>query len=481
MADSTLSPSGLPTVDAQWGGLGAGSATLLVGRAGAGRTALALQSAGATVAGGGQALLLSPRTPEALLEAGTAGGFDLRAAHATGRFRVLRIPAAQDLAARGSDGLDKAYLDLTGLVQKSRPDRVVVEDLTPLVQFDTFERFRAAFDRFAEAVRETGASLVVGLGEPANDASEQLLAVVRDAVDGVVTLAADGEPPHLSRTSDDAEAPQPEAPQPEAPQPEAPQPEAPQPEPVAAEPPQRRATDQMPDDLPQTRIVPPPEASAELLAPAGDAFGGDPAASMFDQGYLVDSGASGVVGVIPTPPAAPGQPTAMSPPAPTAPAPATPAPATPAPATPAPAALPAFAPLAGPAAPAPDPAAEVRQTLDAAFAARAQGAPFLVVAVRMDPAAPEAAHFFAVADGLRRALRAEDRLLVDLPRRRGVVVLPGVGAEGATALFARLQGHLRATLADEAEAVLAAVAAVSIPDGQPFASTADLLAYAYES
>ena len=508
---STLSPSGLPTVDARWGGLAAGSAYLLIGRAGAGRSALALQSAGATVDGGGRALLISPRAPDALLEIGTAAGVDLRAVHATGRFRVLRIPTAADLAARGSDGLDAAYRDLAGLVASERPDRVVVEDLTPLVQFDSFDRFRDAFAGLVGALRAAGVTLVVGLGEPANAASEHLIGVVRDLVDGTVTLDTDGEtrrlvlahrndvpdatlealpvaappepPPALAAEAPAAAPSTAEAPlaEPTVGQssdgasvdilpptvPEPPPAERRAGEMAGDSPVARRASDLSTeaDGLPRTRIVPPPDPDPSLLEPVGDTFGQDPAASMFEQGYLVDSGAGGLLGFIPA--ADPGPP-AISPPALPAPAFAAPAPA--------------FASLGAPAPPRPaDPAAEVRHALDAAFAAHAQGTPFLVVAARMEPDVPESAHFFAVADGLRSALGPADRLLVDLPRRRAVVVLPGVGADGAGALFAGLQAHLRRALGPEAEAVLRAVAAVSIPDGQPFSSSTDLLQYAYES
>ena len=490
-----FSPSGLPTVDARWGGLAAGGAYLLIGRAGAGRSALALQSAGATVDAGGRALLLSPRPPDALLDIATAAGFDLRSAHATGRFRVLRIPAAADLAARGSDGLDAAYRDLAGLVATERPDRVVVEDLTPLVQFDSFERFERAFGAFVGTLRAAGVTLVVGLGEPANTASEHLVGVVRALVDGTVTLDGETRLLALARRDDPpAEAlPPPAAPAAPLPEP-LPEPPAGQssdgasvetlPPTVttaperppdrraatpAASPAQRREADLAagPDDLPRTRIVPPPPPDPSLLVPVGDTFGHDPTASMFEQGYLVDSGAGGLLGFVPSAEHAPEAPTAPAAMAPAAPPPA-----------------PAFAPPFGsPFAPlaAPDPAAEVRQALDVAFAARTQGVPFLVVAARMEPAVPESAHFFAVADGLRSALRPDDRLLVDLARRRAVVVMPGVGADAAGALFAGLQAHLRRTLGPDAEAVLRAVAAVSVPDGQPFTSSADLLQYAYES
>ncbi len=453
MPDASLSPSGLPTVDARWGGLAAGKSYLLIGRASAGRTALALASAKATVDGGGRALLISPRSPDDLAAAGTPSGVDLRALHATGRLRLLRIPAPADLAARGSDGLDAAYRDLVTLVQQEMPTRVVIEDVTPLVQFDSFERLEAALSGLIQTLQSAGITLLMGLGEPANAASEHLVSVVQGLADGTLTLATDGETRRLDLTRHGETPAEPDAPEAPA-EPDAPAGERRSDE-VSDSVAQRREEDLQPydDGIPRTRIIPPPPADSALMQPPTDTFAQDPAASMFEQGYLVDSGAGSVLGTI-----TPEPPGAMS-------------------------SAPPFAPLSAPAAEAQaeDTAAAVRAALDAAFAARAGGTPFLVVAVRMEAAAPEGAHFFAVADGLRRGLRPEDRLLVDLPRRRAVIVLPGVGAEGASALFASLQAHLRSTLGADAEAVLRAVGAVSVPNGEPFTSTPDLMAYAFES
>ncbi len=478
MPDASLSPSGLPTVDARWGGLAAGGSYLLVGRASAGRSALALASAKAAMDAGGRALLISPRSPDELAAAGTPSGVDLRALHATGRLHLLRIPAPADLAARGSDGLDAAYRDLAALVASEKPDRVVIEDVTPLVQFDSFERLEAALSDLIQALGDAGVTLLMGLGEPANAASEHLITVVQGLVDGTLTLATDGETRRLDlvRRGDAPAEASAEKPAEAPAEPEAPPVEGRSAEMVGSAT-QHREDELEPysDGIPRTRIVPPPPADPSLMQPPPDTFAQDPAAPMFEQGYLVDSGAGSVVGTI--------TPAAAAPLAPTPPAAAPPAAAPPAAA---PTAAPAFAPIGAPAtAPQPpepeDPAVAARTALGAAFAARAGGTPFLVVAVRMDAAAPEGAHFFAVADGLRRGLRPEDKLLVDLPRRRARVVLPGVGAEGAAALFSSLQAHLRSTLGPDAEPVLRAVGAVSVPNGEPFTSTQDLMAYAFES
>ncbi|WP_412069810.1 ATPase domain-containing protein [Rubrivirga sp. IMCC43871] len=488
------SPSGLDAVDRQWGGLAPGRAYLLVGRAGAGRSALALRTAKATVDAGDSCLVFSPRAPQELVGVGQQVGLDVPAAHRAGTLRVLRIPSAADLAAKGMAGLVKSYRDLVALVAKDRPARVVIEDFTPLVQFETFEAFHEAFSDLVGAFRQHEVTLVLGLGDPANEASRRLLDVVEGLVDGTVRLSTDGsislslpaQFPSSDGASVEATAPSeppaeptaPLAPEPE-PAPEAPAPtdgftttfsnagppEAPQhsapateaeptpapeasPIPDPAPSPTPAATGASTLDPPTTEVVPPDAPHPSLLAPPADPFGLDPADELLQQGYLADSRGGGDV--------APG-------PAPGAPPP-----------------MPSFAPI-GASAPAADPGADFRIALDAAFASRSAGIPFVVVALRVDPAAPEAAYFHAVEAGLRSALRPTDRLLVDAPRKRAAIVLPSSGAEAAQALFGGLQASLRQHLGTDAERVLQSVAAVTVPDGQPFETSAELLSYAFES
>ncbi len=508
-------PSGLPAVDRQWGGLAAGRAYLLVGRAGAGRSSLAFQMARAAVEDGTTCLVISPRTPEALVEVARHVGLDLPRAHGSGRLRLLRIPPAADLAKRGPEGLAAAYRDLVGLVERDRPGRVVIEDFTPLVQFDTFERFRTAFSTLLDDLRALDATLVVGLGDPTNDASRHLVDVIGRLVDGAIQLsdtgdlllstpqtgeapAASGEPtatPHDGDAPDPTPAPDgppPAAPGPEAAPPAAPAPEGPEsqadafPSPAdgvvstndgasveteAPRPSLRAAAPSEPaapfeDGLPRTEIVLPLPADPDLhLPPTRDMFGADPIEDIMSQGFLADSASGGQT---------PGAARMASP--------SFPLPARPASGAPS-ADLPAFAPLGAstrPSASAPSPADAFRAHLASAFEARDAGAPFLVVAVRIEPAQAEAAQFPAVEAALRSALREEDEILVDATRKRAIVLLPSGTAPTGEALFAALQKHLRAALGAQAEAVLGAVGAVTVPDGRPFSSAQDLMAYAFE-
>jgi len=511
MSDS-LVPSGLKAVDARWGGLAANGAYLLVGRAGGGRSALALQFVRGAVDSDARCLLISPRPPEELVKLASTVGLNLGDAHKTGRLRLLRIPSADALAQRGSDGLDKAYQDFVTLVRTDRPDRVVIEDFTPLVQFDSFDRFETAFSTLATGIGELGAALVVGLGEPANSTSRQLLDVVKRHVNASIELDAesrqirltqqeatplDVEPeaytaspeaaPVTSSSTESAAVPLPSnPPEPDA-SPAAPPVEKPvavalppAPEPVATEPSpepvdQEPATDvpvaddasadsataeadvaeqethlslapepdaPAPDEsgYPVAGVTAAPPAEPSLQGEPEDQFGVDPA-SILTHGYLVDSGAI-------APPQRPTEPP------------------------------PAFESLG--ASKETDPTVAFRTALDSSFAVRVTGTPFLVVAVRMEATAPESVYFPTVAEGLRGALRPQDRILVDEDRRRAVVLLPASQADAAQDLFSGLQTHLRRSLDDAAGGVLRAVGAVSVPDGQPFTSSRDLMAYAYE-
>ncbi|GAB5536195.1 MAG: hypothetical protein Rubg2KO_24440 [Rubricoccaceae bacterium] len=514
MSDS-LVPSGLKAVDARWGGLAANGAYLLVGRAGGGRSALALQFVRGAVDSDARCLLISPRPPEELVHLASTVGLNLGDAHKTGRLRLLRIPSADALAQRGSDSLDKAYQDFVKLIRTDRPDRVVIEDFTPLVQFDSFERFETAFSTLATDIGELGAALVVGLGEPANSTSRQLLDVVKRHVNASIEL--DAESRQIRLTKQDAASldmepvasapPAPVANSPAGPSPQgATEPAAsstatpaeaaeepavpeppPAPEPVVPEPPPEPIVQAVPTATieeeapigtaaeapdndaekpePHLSLAPEPEAEPEPEAPASEAsgypvagvtsappaepslhgepedpFGVDPD-SVLSHGYLVDSGAI-------VPPERPTEPP------------------------------PAFESLGSQEAT--DPADAFRAALDSSFAVRVTGTPFLVVAVRMEPSAPESVYFPTVAEGLRGALRPQDHILVDENRHRAVVLLPASQADAAQKLFSGLQTHLRRSLDDAAAGVLRAVGAVSVPDGQPFTSSRDLMAYAYE-
>ena len=109
--------------------------------------------------------------------------------------------------------------------------------------------------------------------------------------------------------------------------------------------------------------------------------------------------------------------------------------------------------------------------------------PFLLVALRIEheniSIDPDIV-FENVLSVMSRLVEDEDHMLCDLDRERIIVVLPNKGAESIQEVFERLQAELKKEAPDLAEILPNAVSAVAVADGQPFGSPEDFLAYALE-
>ncbi len=532
-------PSGLPPVDAGWGGLASGGTYLLVGHARNGRLRLALQALQAGAEAGESCLLVSARAPEALVQQAAAQDFDLAAAYRSGHVRLLRVPPAADLVPLGDDGLAQALADLGDLARAQRPARVVVDDFTAFVQFRTFAAFETALRELVGAADEAGTTLILGFGEPANDGSRRLLATVEKMVTGAIHVTAGpGEEPALTlvpapapkrrvfsfvetplaadpapvQEEPDAAfampssdgygavpdalpdlvvAPPPQTPPPASPPaPAAPAPAAPAAgAETAARPTETEAVATAPfgpDSFDHDPIVetappaPPTDVEASVIrpidpdagpfAPTEDAFGQYLGPDLLSLGHFVDSEVHGA-----TEPTYDEAPADLDGAAATVHAAAYPevfAPPQAAPAAP-------VAPLIPPPPADSGPHAALRRALREAFGTR-NTRPFLVLALRLDAASPFADLMPAIGEALRAALGERGVLEADIAVPRTVAFLPGVGGEAASLLFEAIQSYLRAVAPNRADAALAAVNALVVPNGQPFNTADELLAYVFE-
>ena len=505
MPIAPLLPSGVAPVDAAWGGLARPGAYLLVGSAGQGRLDLSTRIVGAGAGAGEPTLLFSGREPGAILSVARQAGVDL--AGAGDLVQLKGVPLGAQLASLGEEGLTRMLQTLAD--SAAGASRVVVEDFTPFVRFRSFEAFGEAFRRLVRAVCDHDSTLVLGLGEPANDGSRRLLDFVEGVVTGTLRVAAGGKSlqliPGTGHTGEEK-------------------------------------------DVPWTREVtgaapsPPPTLATELLDHEADGYGGsDPAA--FDAGALVVSTVPsepfGYPAAVPTPMPAPfgpdslpddlGEPdgpiTIEPPRVPSAgdgqvwatiqPVSATPteapasydpdvlaggflidsndpsaivphlspyappalaevAPAAPEPPrmTPSPVMSPIGDPDFGPS----DPEAGFTDDLTQAFAAGAN-APFLVVALRIERGNPFFDSFPAVADGLLGALSGRDRALVRDDEARMVVLLPDAPEGTPQRLLGAVRTHLETLVGARADEALRSVAVLVLPNGQPFTDAAGVLGY----
>lgn len=180
--------SGIDVIDQRWDGLARGAAYLLYGRARSGRDLVAMQIAAAAAAFEERCVFVSPRHPRELARQAAPTGFDLEAACAEGTVRLLRTPTS---LGEGDEAIEQALDELLALVQRTGPDRLVIEDFTPFVLFREADCMQRALRSFFEAIADTETTAVIGLGEPASPSSQEIVDALRRFTAGAVHLAFD--------------------------------------------------------------------------------------------------------------------------------------------------------------------------------------------------------------------------------------------------------------------------------------------------
>jgi len=127
--------------------------------------------------------------------------------------------------------------------------------------------------------------------------------------------------------------------------------------------------------------------------------------------------------------------------------------------------------------------APFRNRLEQHFVDRDEdGAPFLLLAMRMDHTADQARpfDFEFIMDLVSESLRAQDDMLISPENERLVVLLANSKPEEAQGFFARLKNRLRVDAPSQADHLLHAVSAIVVPDGRPFQSAEEFLIYALD-
>ncbi|NNF57937.1 MAG: hypothetical protein HKN04_06815 [Rhodothermaceae bacterium] len=496
-------------VDAVWGGLLRGHTYLIVGHAAAGRLRLATEIVRATAEDEGLCVFVSPRAPEALVREAQAIGFDLTTAYQAGHVHLLRTPPASDLAALGDDRLAHALLDLADQARAQQARRLVVEDFAAFVQFHTFDAFASAFKRFVNTMSALQITLVLGFGEPATINSEQLLTYLQGRVAATVRIRQHAEgATHLELIPGTAHAGAAEEMRWTTP---APMEDHASPEPLAAPALTETATHSAdlteptgsdgfsaPHDMdmhPPDLMVPSPDLSADAVPsepaeedsladveltpitpidpaeapfpvePDHDRFASTIDLDLFALGHFVDSRAHGGDSAPPYVEADPVLSTSTPPSSLEGTALAIHE-----------AAYPELFRGAAVAAPPDEPAQAFQQALTEAFARR-EPQSFLVLALRMDPAGRHGDLFPAVAQSLNRAIGADGTLYGHTTTGRLLTLMPGTNTDTAQTLFAALKTDLQRIAPARADDALLSISAMVIPDGKPFASAEELMAY----
>jgi KaiC/GvpD/RAD55 family RecA-like ATPase len=110
------------------------------------------------------------------------------------------------------------------------------------------------------------------------------------------------------------------------------------------------------------------------------------------------------------------------------------------------------------------------------------GMSFMLLALRMDAGSiPAPITFSELAAHVEQVLREADRVMVDAPSRRIVVLMPDARQDEVQRFFDALQGSLGQDHPTDRKRLLESVSVIVVPDGQPFERAEDFLAYAMEA
>ncbi len=448
-------PFGIDVIDRVWGGVYRGGTYLIYGRAALGRTLISLQFARTGVERGETCMFISPARPKDLMIQAASIGFDLRTAYEKDQVRLFRIPPTLNVDTMSDASLVSALNDLIMVIQEYEPDRLIIDDFTPFVQFRSFNHFKAAFTQMLEQLSLLDTTTLLGMGEPASERAKQVIEFISSQITGTIHIEEDEEHPgstwrkislipnvgqiqspvmlrwDLASIIHEEEHPEPTS----------------RILPGAGGTTTSRETE--PEIIGRPPITPIPlgreKQEEEQKKPLpGVPFG--PSMEELAQKMAAE----------PTPPSpAPSVPTVPpAPPPATAGASTTVAWTPPAPATPPPAPA------------APSPLEQFRQKLVQAFA-RKQTHPFFLVALRLNPTGA-VIDFHTLVELAHTASRKVDELYVDPVKQRIIIYMPGSTQTDVRQFFHRLSNLLRQRFPEQSDLLERSVASIVAPNGEPF-------------
>ena len=190
-----LSPSGIPLVDLAWGGLYRGGTYFLVGPRKSGRTLLALQFAMECAQQKEVCLFFTSMRPKDLMIHASSIDFDLQHFMNQNLVIVVRVtpPANLDEYENPDEYLAEYLKDIVSVVDQYKPNKVVFDELTPLVGFSEPEFLKETFLETIENIEDSGITSLLVLSEPATPASQIIVDTLTENATGIITLQKETE------------------------------------------------------------------------------------------------------------------------------------------------------------------------------------------------------------------------------------------------------------------------------------------------
>ena len=138
-------------------------------------------------------MFVSPGRPQDWHIQAATVHFDLQGAYDRGQVRMLWIPDVSGLQHLDDASAVRAMNDLVALVYEEKPDRLVINDFMPFMQFRSFEGFRQSFVRMLDALEASDTTILLLMPEPINTVSQQIIDFMRNNVSGSLHVSMDDD------------------------------------------------------------------------------------------------------------------------------------------------------------------------------------------------------------------------------------------------------------------------------------------------
>lgn len=129
-------------------------------------------------------LFLSPGRPQDWMIQAASVSFDLEQARQQGRVKIVWIPAS----APGPNATDavatRAVEDLVQLIMAERPQRVLINDFVPFLQFRSFDRFRQVFGWMMGQLATVQTTVLLMMPDVINEQSRHIMEFMRNQMSG---------------------------------------------------------------------------------------------------------------------------------------------------------------------------------------------------------------------------------------------------------------------------------------------------------
>ena len=186
-----IKPSGITLVDEKWGGMYNNSSYLMIGPRKSGRSLMALQFAIESAKQKQVCLFFSSARPMELMILAASANIDLEYYMSKNLIIVVKVASPEGYVENLSNDIFRAdfLADIIRIVEENKPNKIVFDELTPLIGFNDPKVLRKTYGAILEAIEDSGVTSLFIIGEPDSEKAKLLVDVLVSYSTGIIYLS----------------------------------------------------------------------------------------------------------------------------------------------------------------------------------------------------------------------------------------------------------------------------------------------------